>query len=97
MLFPGLLNFVPAVAYLFCLNLPAAFSQLCTKVPTIISGSVVLLCKDGVIIHKSRSNKSFVKLPKSNSPSPYVSSRRVANKAVWKRNIHCLGLRTNKA
>ena len=25
-LFPGLVNFVPAVAYLFCLNLPAAFS-----------------------------------------------------------------------
>ena len=25
--FPGLVNFVPAVAYLFCLNLPAAFSQ----------------------------------------------------------------------
>ena len=25
--FPGLLNFVPAVAYHFCLNLPAAFSQ----------------------------------------------------------------------
>ena len=23
----GLVNFVPAVAYLFCLNLPAAFSQ----------------------------------------------------------------------
>ena len=25
--FPGMVNFVPAVAYLFCLNLPAAFSQ----------------------------------------------------------------------
>ena len=25
--FPGLVNFVPAVAYHFCLNLPAAFSQ----------------------------------------------------------------------
>ena len=25
--FPGLVNFVPAVAYLFCLNLPAAFLQ----------------------------------------------------------------------
>ena len=25
--FPGLVNFVPAVAHLFCLNLPAAFSQ----------------------------------------------------------------------
>ena len=25
--FPGLVNFVPALAYLFCLNLPAAFSQ----------------------------------------------------------------------
>ena len=25
--FPGLVNVVPAVAYLFCLNLPAAFSQ----------------------------------------------------------------------
>ena len=25
--FPGLVNFVPAVAYLFCLNLPAAFWQ----------------------------------------------------------------------
>ena len=24
---PGLVNFDPAVAYLFCLNLPAAFSQ----------------------------------------------------------------------
>ena len=24
--FPGLVNFVPAVAYFFCLNLPAAFS-----------------------------------------------------------------------
>ena len=24
---PGLVNFVSAVAYLFCLNLPAAFSQ----------------------------------------------------------------------
>ena len=27
----GLVNFVPAVAYLFCLNLPTAFSQPCTK------------------------------------------------------------------
>ena len=27
----GLVNFVPAVAYLFCLNLPAAFSQPRTK------------------------------------------------------------------
>ena len=26
-LFPGLVNFVPAVAYRFCPNLPAAFSQ----------------------------------------------------------------------
>ena len=26
-LFPGLVNFVPAVAYFFCLNLPAASSQ----------------------------------------------------------------------
>ena len=26
-LFPGLVNFVPAVAYHFCLNLPAAFLQ----------------------------------------------------------------------
>ena len=26
-LFPGLVNFVPAIAYLFCLYLPAAFSQ----------------------------------------------------------------------
>ena len=25
--FPGLVNFVSAVAYLFCLNMPAAFSQ----------------------------------------------------------------------
>ena len=25
--FPGLVNFSPAVVYLFCLNLPAAFSQ----------------------------------------------------------------------
>ena len=25
--FPGLVNYVPAVAHLFCLNLPAAFSQ----------------------------------------------------------------------
>ena len=25
--FPGLVNSIPAVAYLFCLNLPAAFSQ----------------------------------------------------------------------
>ena len=25
--FPGVVNFVPAVAYHFCLNLPAAFSQ----------------------------------------------------------------------
>ena len=25
--FPGLVNFFPAVAYHFCLNLPAAFSQ----------------------------------------------------------------------
>ena len=25
--FPGLVNFVPAVAYIFCLNLLAAFSQ----------------------------------------------------------------------
>ena len=24
---PGLVNFVPALAYLFCLNLPAAFTQ----------------------------------------------------------------------
>ena len=28
---PGLVNFVPAVAYLFCLSLPAAFSQPRTK------------------------------------------------------------------
>ena len=27
----GLVNFVPAVAYLFCLNLPAAFSQPRTR------------------------------------------------------------------
>ena len=27
----GLVNFVPAVAYLFYLNLPAAFSQPCTR------------------------------------------------------------------
>ena len=26
-LFPGLVNFVPAVAYQFCLNMPATFSQ----------------------------------------------------------------------
>ena len=26
-LFPGLVNFVPAAAYHFCLNLPATFSQ----------------------------------------------------------------------
>ena len=26
-LFPGLVNFVPAVAYHFCLSLPASFSQ----------------------------------------------------------------------
>ena len=26
--FPALVNFVPTVAYLFCLNLPAAFSQV---------------------------------------------------------------------
>ena len=30
--FPGLVNYVPAVAHLFCLNLPAAFSQPRTKI-----------------------------------------------------------------
>ena len=38
----GLVNFVPAVAYLFCLNLPEAFSQPRTKT---FSGSVYYVGK----------------------------------------------------
>ena len=69
--FPGLVNFVPAIAYHFCLNLPGAFSQPghgLLEVPCIAEA---MEAKEGSLLH------SFLPAPicaTSSPPSPHVST-----------------------
>ena len=73
--FPGLVNFVPAVAYQFCLNLPAAFLQLGNGLIDIPCSQKVFCTLDGApyVIARHYENTSSSLLQ---SPNPRSSKRR---------------------
>ena len=51
---PGLVNFAPAVAYLFCLNLPAEFSQPgndLIEIPCIFTRSLLCFSSHVSLVH----------------------------------------------
>ena len=76
---PGLVKFVPAVAYLFCLNLPAAFSQPGAR--HIGEPCILVAEAHHVILLQKQASTSVilsVSLSLSPSPSPPFSEKQTA-------------------